>query len=575
MLLALTVRLVAFVLGAALYTFLSVLFARKNRVALAALIAAAVWNAAGAVAIFHRAVAGRENALLLAIVAQVSTAALALIPPLVLHAAFQWAGLRTRAVLLAYLSIPLIWWTPWFAIAFALAAAVCLWGARQRERRRFLTAFAAALIVVPFTAPLGALAPALVLIWFIYRYNQFGLFISPRLGFALQMGVVFALYLLLVRRLAGFAQEEFEAFGPLVELALIFAAAMIWLPLYGWMSRFLSRRATLYATFSRRIIDDAARILDLEKRVQFLAEEVGRAFRLRRVLLIYEGDPQLAGRYGPPGDEDPAAFNYRFPLRYEDRGAGTLLIDTSPRLYLAEDEPVLLALSAQISHSLETGRLINERIGLERLATLGRAAATLAHEVKNPLSSIKTLTQLLREDPDVEARYSRDLGFIVSEADRLNRTVEQLLSFTRAAPPLEDEVNVSELLAGLLPRERALERSIEPELLLRRASSEALRQVVLNLVLNAIEASPPGAPVALVARAASGRIVISVTDRGLGIPPDIRDRIFEPFFTTRQKGTGLGLAIVRKNVQQMRGSIEIESPVADGRGARVTITLPC
>ena len=201
-----------------------------------------------------------------------------------------------------------------------------------------------------------------------------------------------------------------------------------------------------------------------------------------------------------------------------------------------------------------------------------------------PLSSIKTLTQLLREDPDVHNRYSRDLGFILGEVDRLNRTVQQLLSFSRPVTVREEEVGLSELLeatAGVLAREYAsaeirIEHSIAPRLTMRRASTEALQQVVLNLLLNAIQSSKPGSAVKLEAsRGGNGKIVIAVTDQGAGIPPEIRARIFEPFFTTRHKGTGLGLAIVRKNVEEMSGVIDVESPVSGTSGTRMTVALPC
>ena len=121
-----------------------------------------------------------------------------------------------------------------------------------------------------------------------------------------------------------------------------------------------------------------------------------------------------------------------------------LLLDTSPRIFLDEDEPILLGLASQISQSIETCRLIEEKIGLERslaqqanLASLGKAAATIAHEVKNPLSSMKTLAQLMREDPEVEQRYAQDLNYMIGEIDRLNSSVVQLLSFARTSPAAE------------------------------------------------------------------------------------------------------------------------------------------
>jgi signal transduction histidine kinase len=658
MLLASTIRLLAFVLGAALSAFLAALFARKKpatppgRLALAAILAAGAWQASSAIAAFHRAVAGPTNTMLLGGLDQVGIAALALIPTLVLHLVWLWSRVPVRGIAAAYIAVPLAWWSlesgqpklygSWLVVAFLASSALCAWaawrGGAPVPMRRFLAAFAVALLAVPAAGVAGGpgsagvagvcLAPPLVLTWWIYRYNLFGLLIGSRLVFALKMGFLFALYLLIVRGLARLVEEEFEAFGALVELALIFAAAMVWLPLYGWMSRFLSRRATVYAAFSKRLIEEAARILELRLRVQFLADEVGRTFGLHRALLVTGGDAPLVGRYGPPnggpadsrdwqtklfplahahradmvrttGNGNPEfgellsqlGFNYLFPLWYEDRLNGLLLLDTSPRLFLDEDEAILLGLSGQISHSLETGRVIEEKIGLERklahqehLATLGAAAATMAHEVKNPLSSIKTLTQLMREDPEVESRYSRDLSFILGEVDRLNRTVQQLLSFSRPGFEREEEVNLSELLAltaEVLAREHAagnirIEYTVEPQLRLRKASTGALQQVVLNLVLNAIQVSPPGSTVKLEAGAVpEGNIAIAVTDQGPGIPPAVRERMFEPFFTTRHKGTGLGLAIVRKNVQEMRGAIDVESPVAANRGARLTITLPC
>ena len=285
-----------------------------------------------------------------------------------------------------------------------------------------------------------------------------------------------------------------------------------------------------------------------------------------------------------------AGFNYALPLWYEDHLTGLLLLDASPRIYLDEEEPILRGLTRQISHSIENLRIVEEKIALEKtvleqehLAKLGRAAAAIAHEVKNPLSSIKTLVQLMREDAAVESNYSRDLKYIVGEIDRLNASVMQLLSFSRPAADLSTDVDISGLLDATLStlgrqsRENGveIERHIDPAVILQRSNPELLQQVVLNLVLNAVQASPEGGRVLVAARAGgNGSAVVSIEDQGSGIPAQHRERIFEPFFTTKQKGTGLGLAIVQKNVRQLRGKIEIESPVSDGRGTRITLTLP-
>jgi signal transduction histidine kinase len=485
----------------------------------------------------------------------------------------------------------------------------------------------AGLAAGPGSAPMvwATLAPPLYLTFFIYRYDFLGLRISRRLVFALQLSAFSAVYLLTVSLVADYVEDEFEFFGAVTKLALILAAAIGWMPLYSWIYRSYTKHTQIYADFSKRLIAEAARILDLRRRVRFLADEVGRTFDARRVVLATTAEPLVQGEYGPSEAALPASylrelearlppqrvgmihardtddaqlrrrldergFDYLFPLWYEERLIGMLLLDPAPRTFLDEDEPILLGLASQISQSIETCRLIEEKIGLERslaqqenLASLGKAAATIAHEVKNPLSSMKTLAQLMREDPEVEQRYARDLGYMIGEIDRLNASVGQLLSFARQAPAAESETELSVLLentARMLDRQFGgegirVEYGGEPALRLKRSNPELIQQIVLNLALNAAQASQPGDHVRIEARACpDGRTVIRVSDQGQGIPPQLREQIFDPFFTTKQKGTGLGLAIVRRNVDHLRGTIDVESPLADGRGAAIVVSLP-
>ncbi len=597
-------RLVGFTLGASLHVFLVVLLVRKHgakwfdRLVLAAVASAGLWHLGNSIAEFHRATAGTISEGLMQALGGLATAGRMLAPPL-------WVGATLALVYTAQRD------PEYRRAAWALAGAVMI--------------AAGGILSGPDSAAVvyGSLAPPLCLAYFIYRYNFLGLLISRRLVFALTLGVVFAFYLVAVRRLAGFVEDEFEALGPLVEVALLFAAALVWLPLYGWMTRSYLQRTQLYADFSKRLIEEAARILHLGERLEFLAREFGRTFKLHRVLLltIPEG---LRREFGPARAEEAAAlrqlarseallgaemfhvertrnaeirqllsrlrFHYLFPLRYEDRLIGLLLLDTTPRRFLDENEPILLGLTRQICHSIETCRLIEGKIGLERalvrqehLASLGKVAATMAHEIKNPLSSIKTLAQLMREDQQVEQHYARDLAYMIAEADRLNRSVVQLLTFSRPAPERETEVNVSEILettAGVLAREHAaagiqIEAHVQPGLRLPRANPELLQQIVLNLILNAIQASPQAGFVHVsAARQEDGKIQISISDQGPGVSPEVREKIFEPFYTTKQRGTGLGLAIVRKDVRHLEGEIQVESPLQDGRGTRILVTLP-
>ena len=192
----------------------------------------------------------------------------------------------------------------------SVAAAVAALGAGVSLARRLPVALTGALILPPAAAlvwgvdsaafPLAGLAPGAVLSWFIYRYNLLGLRISPRLVFAMRLGVVFAFYLLLVKRAADILEDELDAFRNLVELALILAATLVWLPLYGWMNRFLSKRAQVYADFSKRLIEEAARIVprDPEHRLREVVRAEGEELRLLR---------DLVGRHGAARDLDHRA----------------------------------------------------------------------------------------------------------------------------------------------------------------------------------------------------------------------------------------------------------------------------
>jgi signal transduction histidine kinase len=469
---------------------------------------------------------------------------------------------------------------------------------------------------------LAAMTPALLFLHFVYRTNYRGLLISRRFVFAFQVGTFIAVYVVFVRALARQMEDRLQlGFVELNEVVLISALLLVYFPLYGRISRFLAEPARLYGNFSTSLIENAAAILDFGARISYFATEVGRALGFRRVLLVSRYDRLSRGYYGVPlkDSDEPdlekleqemgasglemahpwqtpqrtvretlsvTPFTYAFLLRYEEKPTGLLLVDSHPRLLLDEKEAIMLGLSRLISHSLENCRVVGAKIGLERellqqehLADLGRLAATIAHDVKNPLSSIKTLAQLMAEDPDVAEKYARDLGFIVGQTDRLNGAVQQLLSYSRPLPPREERLNLSELLertCEVLERQQSsrIQRTIQPGIWLERTNPQMVEQIFLNIVLNALQAAPVEGRVEVWAgEEAGGKASIAVVDEGPGVPPEMQGRVFEPFFTTKQQGTGLGLAIVRRNTRYLGGDVTLVSPVQDGRGTLLRISL--
>ena len=278
-----------------------------------------------------------------------------------------------------------------------------------------------------------------------------------------------------------------------------------------------------------------------------------------------------------------------YPLRRDERVVGLMLIDAAPESLTYEVRSSLELLAGQVAIAIEDSRLVEENVRLERriaqserLAALGRMAATVAHEVKNPLSAIKSIAQVLREDDYLKREYARDLELIVGETDRLSRSVTQMLSFARTAPQADEPRRTGELLDSilLLFQKEAAARGVtlkadfsarEDEL--DGAAAASLRDALTNLLLNALHATPPGGRVNLSAVADNNRLTVAVADTGPGVAPDQRERIWEPFYTTKQRGTGLGLAIVRKRIEEVGGQARL-APSRPGEGARFELSLP-
>ncbi len=218
----------------------------------------------------------------------------------------------------------------------------------------------------------------------------------------------------------------------------------------------------------------------------------------------------------------------------------------------------------------------------EKLASIGRLAAGVAHEINNPLTGVLTFAHLMHDKPNMDDQDRQDLDLIIHETTRAADIVRGLLDFARERPVLMEPLDLNDVVrrtVRLIGNQKKFEKIIieeilQPDLPDVRGDMNQLQQVVLNLSLNACAAMPQGGRLALRTISADGHVIMSVKDTGCGIKAEHLDKIFEPFFTTQEvgKGTGLGLSVTYGIVEQHGGELEVESQ--EGQGSTFTITFP-
>jgi len=216
----------------------------------------------------------------------------------------------------------------------------------------------------------------------------------------------------------------------------------------------------------------------------------------------------------------------------------------------------------------------------EKLSTLGEMAAMLAHEIRNPLGSIRGTAEILRDDYRPGDPKHEFIEIQIKETERLNHVVEDFLRMARQQPvelrdcSIREELETIVTLVAKDAQDRGISLRLESnaEEAITRGDGEKLRQAFLNIVINALQATPSGGSVGIVLNRTESGFEISFRDSGSGIDPDNLQRIFEPFYTTKPDGTGLGLAVTRKIIEGHGGRLDIESDV--GQGTTVSVSLP-
>ncbi|MHC4436382.1 MAG: ATP-binding protein [Planctomycetota bacterium] len=322
---------------------------------------------------------------------------------------------------------------------------------------------------------------------------------------------------------------------------------------------------------------------------------IARWFRANRQILFFEENAEvtdyLLDELKPFLD---LSVNLACPLISMDRLIGMVFLHLSQGPLNKSQTANLQVLSRQASLAFENALLFKERLRqnermfrAEQLATMGQFAAGIAHELRNPLTAIRSTVQYLENEFGRDTDQRKLAHDILDEVDRLNNIVGNLLSLARPAESNPEEIDVRreiERCANFIEAKAKsqninLETDFEDDLPKLRFDQAELRQVLLNVMMNGLQAMPEGGRLLIKACclvedsvAGSERMLIQIQDEGTGIPANLRQKVFEPFFTTKAGGTGLGLAICNSIVKRYNGEIWIEQ--AEGGGAEVKISLP-
>jgi len=412
----------------------------------------------------------------------------------------------------------------------------------------------------------------------IFRYNFLDLRVQRNVVYSVLAIFGFLIYLNFMRRMSGWLEAHDVLPTAVTEAVMIFILVVLVEPVKRLISRALHQQFISEFEKVQRIAaeieEHAKRTGDVDSLQGLVEERVPLVLGLERVrLLLGPIRADTSGNRVPPKA-------HRIPISRGGEAIAYLEVIPAAGGVSGEQIAALEILADRLAGALELCRLIVDKIKLERelaakekMAFLGDMAARIAHNVKNPLSGMKTIVQLMEEDKDLPENTRRDCRMLVDEIDRLNRNISQIL---RYAKPARDTDRPADLVS-VVKRVVAISR-MEAE---RRhiildmndagpcpveGGEEAASDIVSNLLVNSLEASGAGSVIRIRLARPPGQpeyINLSVEDQGRGIPKDRLDKIFQPFYTTRAGGTGLGLAIVKRRVDEIGGFVECQSPVGE------------
>jgi len=482
---------------------------------------------------------------------------------------------------------------------------------------------------------LAPMFPTIIFSYFILRYNYMEYVLKRSLFYSLLAIFVLAVYLFGIRQIGDFLERALHIDFRIIEAILVIGLILLVEPL---RERFQLAFNTLFfreQSYYRRVFTELSHRLgtfqgiEIGRLLSYVANSVQAAMRLSscRIALFHdEGDRLVVDEVSSPTAPDEIegiASHFRsvragsvslwqttdqavvkamkaldatlvLPIHRDEELAGIMVLGPSTsyrELYENEIEMLSILLNHLIT-AIDNTRLVRDKLEIERRMfanekwmSLGRLSGQIAHEVKNPLSSIKAITHVMREESPSDSRFNKDLAMVEGEIDKLARVVNRLLQVARPAGDSERQADVRHVVENVVNvlRAEASQNDIiinfqcSGDIPMVKAGPLSIREIVFNLMQNGIQSMSSGGKLTVAISypapdtdADRPSVLITIADTGPGIPEEERARIFEPFYTTKEVGTGLGLWIVREKLADMGGSISVESD----RGTTMRITIP-
>jgi signal transduction histidine kinase len=327
-------------------------------------------------------------------------------------------------------------------------------------------------------------------------------------------------------------------------------------------------------------LQDGLMLFTRDWRVVLVSASAEQFVGQRRGRMLGQQVDQVFSAESPLGRLVLAAFYNHEPLAGFEIDNGGRRVGVSLDFIEERGEQIGALLTMRDAESVR--RIENEIELSRRLASIGRLTSGVAHEVKNPINAIVLHLEVLREklrelDPDAR----RHMDVISSEIQRLDRVVQTLVDFTRPVELKLTETDMRRLMEDVTmlasPEAQRLgvqiERTAPPLPLPVKVDADLLKQALLNVVINGVQAMPQGGTLSIAARREDGSAEIAIHDQGPGIPPEIQDKVFNLYFTTKQKGSGIGLAMTYRVMQLHNGSVDFKSSPGDGTTFRLRLPL--